>query len=111
MLQPFLNLRRDAVAGLEHPFIKPHLQPVRPQPLRDGTNNRLVLGTVTQENVELKFIGHILLWASVPVIAELVHDIKVRLRETADERAFLRERNLGLNSSTPVSKSPLGRRR
>ena len=41
--QSFLDLRRDTVAYLDRPFIKPHFQPVLPQPLRGGAHVRLVL--------------------------------------------------------------------
>ena len=50
-LQPFLDPGRNAVAGLEHLFIEPHLHPVRPQPLRQRAHHRLVLRAVTEEDV------------------------------------------------------------
>jgi|GEM_PF-3472617 len=56
--QPFLDLRRDAVAGLEHPFIEPHLHPVRPQPLRKRAHHRLVLRAVAEENVVGESVGY-----------------------------------------------------
>ena len=59
VLQPFLDLRRDAVAGLELPFIEPHAQPVLPQPLRDGAHDRLVLRAVAQEDVVCEIVSHI----------------------------------------------------
>ena len=67
VLQPFLHLARphpgplprgEGIAGLEHPFIEPHLHPVRPQPLRQRAHLRLVLRAVAEENVALKFAGH-----------------------------------------------------
>ena len=56
LLQPFLDLRRDAVAGLEPPFVEPHLQPVLAQPLRQWAHHRLVLRAVAEENVVLKLL-------------------------------------------------------
>src|ERR1017187_6402896 len=44
--------------GLEHPFIKPHLQPVLPQPLRQWAHHPLVLRAVAQEGVVLKILLH-----------------------------------------------------
>ena len=58
VLQSFLDLRRNAVAGLENPFIEPHFHPVLPQPLRQRTHHRLVLRAVAQEDVELEFVRH-----------------------------------------------------
>ncbi len=37
VLQPFLNLRRDAVTGADFPVIEPHAQPVRPQRMETST--------------------------------------------------------------------------
>jgi len=53
--RPFLELRRDAVAGLEHPFIEPHLHPVLPQPLRQRPHHRLVLRAVAEEDIVKEF--------------------------------------------------------
>ena len=57
-LQPFLDHTRDAVARLEHPFIEPHLHPVRMQPLRQRAHHRLVLRAVAQEDVVFEDIVH-----------------------------------------------------
>jgi hypothetical protein len=58
MLQPFLDLRRNAVAGTDFPVIKPNAYTVRPQPLCDGTNDRLVFRAVTQEYVVCEIVSH-----------------------------------------------------
>ena len=58
VLQPFLNLRRDTVAGLQFPLVEPHTQLVGPQALRDGAHDRLVLRAVAQEYVVLEIVGH-----------------------------------------------------
>ena len=63
--RPFLDLGSlrlvpfDAVAGLEHPFIEPHLHPVRPQPLRQRAHHRLVLRAVAEENIVGEIVGHL----------------------------------------------------
>ena len=56
--QPVLDLRRDAVAGLDLPVVKPHPQPIAPQPLGDVANGVLVFGAVAQKNVELEILSH-----------------------------------------------------
>ena len=43
---------------LEHPFIEPHLHPVRPQPLGQRTHHRLVLRAVAEEDVVGEVVGH-----------------------------------------------------
>ena len=58
VFQPFLNLRRNAVVGLQNPLIEPHAQAIRPQPFCDSADNSLVLGAMAQEHVEGEFIAH-----------------------------------------------------
>ena len=58
VLQPFLDLRWDAVPGLEHPVIEPNLQPVVAQSLGNGAHDRPVLGAVADEDVERERIAH-----------------------------------------------------
>jgi hypothetical protein len=57
-LQPFLNLRRDAVAGLDLFLIQPHTHAVLFQSCGQFTHNRLVLGAVAQEDVKFELLGH-----------------------------------------------------
>ena len=56
--QPFLDLRRDAVAGFDLPFIEPDLDAVLFQMLGQWADDLLVLGTVAQEDVVLEFVRH-----------------------------------------------------
>lgn len=58
-LQSFLDLRWDAVAGLDLPFLEPHPQPIRPQPLRDVADNVFVLGAVAEEHIEGELLAHV----------------------------------------------------
>lgn len=56
--EPGLDLRRDAVAGVDFPFIKPHPQPVPTQPLRHPAHDILVLRAVAQEDIVLEIVSH-----------------------------------------------------
>src|SRR5450759_3002044 len=40
------------------PFIEPHAQPVRPQPLRQRAHDRFVLRAVAEEYVVWELVGH-----------------------------------------------------
>lgn len=55
----FLDLRRDAVAGLDLLLVQPHAHAVPLQPRGHVAHDCLVLRAVAQENVKLKFIRHI----------------------------------------------------
>jgi len=44
--------------GLSLPLVEPHPQPVLPQPLRDGAHDRLVFGTMVEEDVEGEPVVH-----------------------------------------------------
>jgi len=52
VFQPILDLHRNAVAGLEHPLVEPHPQPIRPQPLCNFADDILIFGTVAQVHVK-----------------------------------------------------------
>lgn len=58
LLQAFLNLRRNAVAGLQYSFIEPHAQPVRPQAFGEGAHAGFVLAAVAQEDVVVELVSH-----------------------------------------------------
>lgn len=64
LFQPLIHFQRDDVPRLDDPLIQPqpesgfHLHPRRLQPLRQPPHPRLVLRVVTQENVELEFVGN-----------------------------------------------------
>ena len=51
-----LDLRRDTVAGLDLPLIKPHSHPVRLQPVRHLANGIFVLAAVAEEDVVFKLL-------------------------------------------------------
>ena len=52
--KPFLNLRRNAVTRLDHPFIEPDLQAVCSQPFCYIAYDHLILRAMTQKNVKQK---------------------------------------------------------
>jgi hypothetical protein len=52
--QPFIEVRRVVVAGLDLPFIEPHNQPVVRQPLRRGVHEYFVLRAIAEENILLE---------------------------------------------------------
>jgi len=58
VLQPFLDLRRDAVAGADLPVIELDAQPVRPQRFGDGAHDCFVLRAVAQEDIVFEIIAH-----------------------------------------------------
>jgi hypothetical protein len=58
VLQPLLDLRRDAVASGDFPVIEPNAQAVRPQPLGNRAHDRLVLRAVAEEDVVFEIVRH-----------------------------------------------------
>jgi hypothetical protein len=62
-VQPVLDLCRNAVAGLDLFLVQPHAHAVPLQAHGQFTCYRLVLRTVTQENVKWEFLRHrVILW-------------------------------------------------
>jgi len=61
MVQPFLDLRGDAVAGLEHPFIEPQPESGLPKPLCQQAYDRFVLCAMAEENVVFERAIHCIL--------------------------------------------------
>jgi hypothetical protein len=52
MLDSFLDLRQDTVAGLDFPFVELNSQSILPQPLRQRANYRFVLRAVAEKDIE-----------------------------------------------------------
>jgi hypothetical protein len=76
-LQPFLDLRRNAVAKTDFPVIEPDAQAVRPQPRRDGEDDRLVLRAVAEEDVVGEIVSHVILGVALFSLY-VVHSTYVR---------------------------------
>ena len=86
-LQPFLDLRRNALARLEQRFIKPQPESGLSKPLCKQAHDRLVLRAVAQEHVVLELLWHgVMLRCSNPQASQHSHRGVVRGRASVGSR-------------------------